>query len=65
MNYLFLLLQTETDIVTLVSALLIINILLPIIPALLAPHLQDMFVAFRYVSSKLVLVKIVRVPRLI
>ncbi|KAK7573363.1 hypothetical protein V9T40_010554 [Parthenolecanium corni] len=45
------LLKTETDIVTLVSALLIINILLPIIPALLAPHLQDMFVAFSKLAA--------------
>lgn len=43
----FIRLQTETDIVTVVSALLIINILLPIIPGLLGPHLQDIFVAFR------------------
>jgi uncharacterized membrane protein len=41
-------LQAETDILPLMSALLVLIVLLPMIPALIGNHLQDIFEVFRY-----------------
>ena len=38
----------ETDILPLMSALLVLIVLLPMIPALIGSHLQDIFEVFRY-----------------
>jgi Hamartin protein. len=38
----------ETDILPLMSALLVLIVLLPMIPALIGNHLQDIFEVFRY-----------------
>lgn len=45
-----LLLQIETDILLLMSALLVVIVLLPMIPSLISPHLNEIFDVFRFVS---------------
>jgi uncharacterized membrane protein len=40
--------QVETDILPLMSALLVLIVLLPMIPALIGNYLQDIFEVFRY-----------------
>ncbi|XP_047115716.1 hamartin [Schistocerca piceifrons] len=45
------LLKVETDILPLMSALLVLIVLLPMIPALLGPHLQDIFEVFSRLAA--------------
>ncbi|KAG8232141.1 hypothetical protein J437_LFUL012151 [Ladona fulva] len=45
------LLKTEVDILPLMSALLVIIVLLPMIPALIGPHLQDIFDVFSRLAA--------------
>jgi len=42
--------QSENEIITITSALLSLNVLLTVIPALISSFLPDIFEGFRYVS---------------
>lgn len=49
MNYLiYLFFQSENDIITITSALLVLNVLLTVIPAFISAFLPDIFDGFRY-----------------
>lgn len=48
--------QSENEIITITSALLVLNVLLTVIPALISSFLPDIFEGFRYVLLFLVVI---------
>lgn len=44
-------LQTEDDLVIMISALLDVLTLMPIVPSYISPYLHDLFEVFRYVAN--------------
>lgn len=55
-SLLFYFFQSENEIITITSALLVLNVLLTVIPALIASFLPDIFEGFRYTLLSLLVI---------